>query len=153
MQQQQQQQAEQATAAAATNSPAGGADSGSRAGGGGDAGDGTRLGFSPLGLVAREVNCANELWMALVLTHAAVQGLAGPQLAAVLSAGKPGALSWAVHGTATVWQGWSLFPFQQPTRSAAWHSVHPAVPPAHAAVLVPSLTPPPTHNPPTPRPQ
>ncbi len=85
MQQQQQQQA----AAAANDSPASGADSGSRAGGGGDAGDGTRLGFSPLGLVAREVNCANELWMALVLTHSAVQGLAGPQLAAVLSAGEP----------------------------------------------------------------
>ncbi|KAL4443480.1 hypothetical protein ABPG75_011217 [Micractinium tetrahymenae] len=90
--QQQQQQAEQAAAAAAAAS--GGADSSSADNAGassssdssqGSAG-GTRPGFTPLGLVAREVNCANELWMALVLTHAAVQGLAAPQLAAVLSA-------------------------------------------------------------------
>lgn len=89
-QQQQQQAAEQAAAAAAASSPDDGSTGGgSREGVVGDAGAGTRLGFSPLGMVAREVNCANELWMALVLTHAAVQGLAGPQLAAVLSAGKP----------------------------------------------------------------
>ena len=48
---------------------------------------GTRLVFTPLGRVAREINCANELWMALVLTHSAIQALPAPQLAAVLSAG------------------------------------------------------------------
>lgn len=47
---------------------------------------GTRVGFTPLGRVAREVNCANELWLALVLTHEALQQLEPPQLAAVLSA-------------------------------------------------------------------
>lgn len=58
--------------------------------GGGESGAGARITFTPLGKVAREVNCANELWMALVLTHAALQGLAPPQLAAVLSAGVGG---------------------------------------------------------------
>lgn len=52
----------------------------------GEAG-GTRVGFMPLGHVAREVNCSNELWMALVLTHSALQSLEPPQLASVLSAG------------------------------------------------------------------
>lgn len=51
------------------------------------AGSGGQVAFTPLGLVAREVNCANELWMALVLTHDALQALPPPQLAGALSAG------------------------------------------------------------------
>ena len=44
-----------------------------------------RYEFSPLGLVSRELRGSNELWMALALTHASVQTLPAPQLAAVLS--------------------------------------------------------------------
>ena len=42
--------------------------------------------FTPLGLVAREVRGSNELWLATALTHEALQSLAAPQLAAVVSA-------------------------------------------------------------------
>jgi hypothetical protein len=60
---------------------------GAARGGGGGGGAGTaRRRFAPLGMVAREVRGANELWLALVLTHAATQSLPAPQLAAVLSA-------------------------------------------------------------------
>ncbi|GAB4818573.1 hypothetical protein N2152v2_005619 [Parachlorella kessleri] len=41
--------------------------------------------FHSLGQVAREVSGANELWLALVLTHDALQTLGPPQLAGVLS--------------------------------------------------------------------
>ncbi len=68
-------------------------------------GSGTRIGFSALGLVAREVNCANELWMAVVLTHAAVQQLPPPLLAAVLSAGGCGWQEWGVVWPGTRGQG------------------------------------------------
>ena len=37
--------------------------------------------FHSLGQVAREVSGANELWLALVLTHEALQTLGPPQLA------------------------------------------------------------------------
>ncbi len=37
--------------------------------------------FHSLGQVAREVSGANELWLALVLTHDALQTLGPPQLA------------------------------------------------------------------------
>ncbi len=37
--------------------------------------------FHSLGQVAREVSSANELWLALVLTHQALQALGPPQLA------------------------------------------------------------------------
>lgn len=37
--------------------------------------------FSALGQVAREVSGANELWLALVLTHPALQSLQPHQLA------------------------------------------------------------------------
>ncbi|PSC72530.1 DEAD-box ATP-dependent RNA helicase chloroplastic isoform B [Micractinium conductrix] len=77
-QEEQQQQAEQEQEQHADST--GGESSSSDCGGSG----GTWLGFTPLGQVAREINCANELWMALVLTHEAVQGLEAPQLAAVL---------------------------------------------------------------------
>ena len=63
-------------------------------------GSGTRIGFSALGLVAREVNCANELWMAVVLTHAVVQQLPPPLLASVLSAG-----GWRCREWGAVWWG------------------------------------------------
>lgn len=43
-------------------------------------------GFSPLGLVAREIRASNELWIAVALTHASVQTLTPPILAAVVSA-------------------------------------------------------------------
>ena len=78
---------QQAAPPAALDAAAAAADSVASSTEGGGAGSGTRVGFSALGLVAREVNCANELWMAVVLTHAAVQQLPPPQLAAVLSAG------------------------------------------------------------------
>lgn len=42
--------------------------------------------FTPLGLVARDVRCSNELWMAGALTHPALQTLPPPELAAVVSA-------------------------------------------------------------------
>lgn len=42
--------------------------------------------FSPLGLVAREIRASNELWIAMALTHASVQTLTPPILAAVVSA-------------------------------------------------------------------
>lgn len=41
--------------------------------------------FAPLGLVSRELRGSNELWMAMALTHPALQSLAYPQLAAVVS--------------------------------------------------------------------
>lgn len=47
--------------------------------------DDVRYQFSPLGLVSRELRGSNELWMALALTHASLQTLPAPQLAAVLS--------------------------------------------------------------------
>eukprot|EP00200_Dunaliella_tertiolecta_P005053 CAMPEP_0202359206 /NCGR_PEP_ID=MMETSP1126-20121109/12588_1 /ASSEMBLY_ACC=CAM_ASM_000457 /TAXON_ID=3047 /ORGANISM="Dunaliella tertiolecta, Strain CCMP1320" /LENGTH=1135 /DNA_ID=CAMNT_0048952565 /DNA_START=212 /DNA_END=3620 /DNA_ORIENTATION=- len=40
----------------------------------------------PLGLVARNIQGNNELWLALVLTHQAVFGLTGPELAGLLGA-------------------------------------------------------------------
>lgn len=40
--------------------------------------------FQALGNVAREVSGANELWLALVLTHPAPQTLSPPQLAGAL---------------------------------------------------------------------
>lgn len=45
-----------------------------------------RVRFTPLGLVARDLNGQNELWLAAVLTHPAFQGLPPPQLAAAVSA-------------------------------------------------------------------
>jgi hypothetical protein len=57
-----------------------------------------RIEFLPLGLVARDINCANEIWAALVLCHPAVQALAPPQLAGVLSAG-----GWAVYLSVPLW--------------------------------------------------
>ncbi len=47
--------------------------------------DDLRYEFTPLGLVSRELRGSNELWMALALTHASLQTLAAPQLAAVFS--------------------------------------------------------------------
>ncbi|KAL0028996.1 hypothetical protein WJX77_010606 [Trebouxia sp. C0004] len=40
----------------------------------------------PLGHIARQIHGENELWLAIVLTHAAVQNLTPPQLAGVLGA-------------------------------------------------------------------
>ena len=85
-QQQAPQQAQLAAGAAAATAASARAPS-SSSGADGDGGGGTRIAFTALGQVAREVNCANELWMAMVLSHSAVQGLPPPQLAAVLSAG------------------------------------------------------------------
>jgi len=43
------------------------------------------LAARPLGQVARQINGANELWLALALTSEPLQQLTAPQLAAVLS--------------------------------------------------------------------
>lgn len=88
---------------------------------------GTRIGFSALGLVAREVNCANELWMAFVLTHAAVQQLPPPLLAAVLSAGGwwgPGEVGWAggLLRQRQLFNGGSMFWHPPGTCSAHCHT-------------------------------
>lgn len=40
----------------------------------------------PLGLVARGINCNNELWMAAAMTHPDVMSLTPPQLAAFVGA-------------------------------------------------------------------
>ena len=40
----------------------------------------------PLGLVARGINCNNELWMAAAVTHPDVMSLTPPQLAAFVGA-------------------------------------------------------------------
>lgn len=40
----------------------------------------------PLGLVARSINCNNELWMAAALSDPAVMDLTPPQLAAFVGA-------------------------------------------------------------------
>jgi len=40
----------------------------------------------PLGLVARGINCNNELWMASAMTHPDVMHLTPPQLAAFVGA-------------------------------------------------------------------
>lgn len=40
----------------------------------------------PLGLVARGINCNNELWMAAAVTHPDVMNLTPPQLAAFVGA-------------------------------------------------------------------
>lgn len=40
----------------------------------------------PLGLVARSINCNNELWMAAALSHPGVMDLTPPQLAAFVGA-------------------------------------------------------------------
>ncbi|KAI3428051.1 hypothetical protein D9Q98_006436 [Chlorella vulgaris] len=72
-------------AAASATTDSGGGGSGGDSGGSGNGGPGHVM-FTPLGRVAREINCANEMWMALVLTHSAVQALPPPQLAGVLCA-------------------------------------------------------------------
>lgn len=43
------------------------------------------LAARPLGAVARQLNGANELWLATALSGAATQGLEPPQLAAVVA--------------------------------------------------------------------
>ena len=48
--------------------------------------DGRVMKFTPLGLVARDLRCSNELWMAAAMSHPALQGLNPPQLAGVMSA-------------------------------------------------------------------
>lgn len=40
----------------------------------------------PLGLVARGINCNNELWMAAAMTHPEVVAFTAPQLAAFVGA-------------------------------------------------------------------
>ena len=80
-------------ASAGTSGSSSSAESG---GEGSEEGGGTRVVFTALGSVAREVNCQNEMWMALVLSHAAVQALEPAQLAGTLSAGA-GCLRWLGH--------------------------------------------------------
>jgi hypothetical protein len=48
--------------------------------------EGGTLRLLPLGLVARGINCNNELWMAAAMSHPDVMGLTPPQLAAFVGA-------------------------------------------------------------------
>jgi hypothetical protein len=48
--------------------------------------EGNSLRLLPLGLVARGINCNNELWMAAALSHPSVMSLTPPQLAAFVGA-------------------------------------------------------------------
>jgi hypothetical protein len=47
---------------------------------------GGSLRLLPLGLVARAINCNNELWMAAAVSHPDVMGLTPPQLAGFVGA-------------------------------------------------------------------
>lgn len=46
---------------------------------------GTKIRFTPLGLVARDLRCANELWMAAALSHSSLQAVKPAELAGVIS--------------------------------------------------------------------
>lgn len=61
----------------------------------------------PLGVVARSLQCANELWMALALTQPAVAGLTGPQLAALLAALLAGD---TLRRASSVWTAYQVSP-------------------------------------------